>query len=110
LIIIEPSSLIRSGNSLEFAAGWLMRPPPPILKLLDHQKHPNKPLMLAEFGTARTGQPKWLLRAFRTIKTYSGIKAAIYWDNVNIRYNSDHILSEEGIKQLKEILKDPYFI
>jgi hypothetical protein len=74
------------------------------------EKHPNKPLMLAEFGTTRTDQPKWLLRAFRTLKSYSGIKAAIYWDNVNLRWNSDHILSEEGIKQLKEILKDPYFI
>jgi hypothetical protein len=74
------------------------------------KKHPNKPIILAEFGTARSGQPKWLLQAFQTIKSYSGIKAAIYWDNVNLKYNSNHNLSEEGIKQLKEILKDPYFI
>jgi len=74
------------------------------------ENHPNKPIMLSEFGTARTGQPKWLLQAFQTIKSYPGIKAAIYWDNINLTYNSDHTLSEEGIKQLEKILKDPYFI
>lgn len=74
------------------------------------KNHPNKPVMLSEFGTERSNQPKWLVRAFKTIKSYPGIKAAIYWDNINLFYDSDHTLTEDGINQLKEILKDPYFI
>jgi hypothetical protein len=74
-------------------------------------RYGNKPIMQAEFGTT-TGndQPKWLVKAFHTLKSKPGIKAAIYWDNTAVEIGDDHTLSEESIKTLKEIFKDPYWI
>ncbi len=67
--------------------------------------------MQAEFGTTiGRDQPKWLIEAFQTIKSKPGIKAAIYWDNAAIELGDDHTLSDESLKTLKEILKDPYWI
>jgi hypothetical protein len=74
----------------------------------------NKPLMLSECGTTiGEDQPKWLIDAFKTIKSMPGLKAVDFFDN---RYTDKsgwvdhHTLSLESLKTLKEILKDPYFI
>jgi hypothetical protein len=49
-----------------------------------------------------------------TIKSYPGIKAAIYWDNINLEFDDDHTLTAESMEILMEILrealKEPYFI
>jgi hypothetical protein len=74
-------------------------------------RYANKPIMQAEFGTTTDhNQPKWLLKAFQTIKSKQGIKAAIYWDNVATELGDDHTLTEESFKTLKDIFKDPYWI
>jgi hypothetical protein len=74
------------------------------------RKHQHKPIMLSEFGTTIAhDQQKWLIKAFETIKSMPGIKAATYWDNFLDNYD-DHTLSTESLNTLKEILKDPYFI
>lgn len=73
--------------------------------------HPQKPLMQTEFGkTKGSDQPRWFKNAFETIKSWPGMKAAIVWDNVNVGLGDDHTLSNESLKTLKEIVKDPYFI
>jgi hypothetical protein len=67
--------------------------------------------MQAEFGTTiGRDQPEWLIKAFQTIKSKPGIKAAIYWDKAAIQLGDDHTLSEESLKTLKQILEDAYFI
>jgi len=72
--------------------------------------HPEKPLMQAEFGRTKTKrQPRWIRRAYETIKSWSGMKAAIYWDSVNYSLGDDHTLSQESTKVLREVLEDPYF-
>jgi hypothetical protein len=72
--------------------------------------HPEKPLMQAEFGRTKTKrQPKWIRRAYETIKSWPGMKAAIYWDSTNYSLGDDHTLSKESTKVLKEVLEDPYF-
>ena len=74
--------------------------------------YPDKPIRVEEFGTTiGKDQPRWLRKAFETIKSTPGLKAAIYFDNVyNITFYDDHTLSRESMKTLKELLKDPYFI
>lgn len=75
------------------------------------QSHKDKPIMMAEFGhTNDHGQFPWLKEAFRTIKSWPGMKAAIFWNNINRELPDDHTLGDEGINVYKEIAKDPYFI
>jgi len=75
------------------------------------KQHPQKPLMQAEFGKSRTwDQPRWLIDAYKSIKTMPGMKAAIYYDNVTQSLNDDHTLSEKSLQTMKEIFKDPYWI
>jgi len=46
-----------------------------------HNNHPDKPIMQAEFGKTQTNdQPYWLKNAYKTIKSWPGMKAALYWD------------------------------
>ena len=74
-------------------------------------KHPNKPFILAEFGSQiGRDQPSWLRKALGTIKSLPGMKAAICWDVFDHNIGADMTLSEESIKVLREVLKDPYFI
>ena len=74
-------------------------------------KYKDKPIMLVEFGTTvGKDQPRWLRKAFETIKSKPGLKATIYWDNVCTHHIiDDHTLSQESMNTLKEIMKDPYF-
>jgi hypothetical protein len=73
--------------------------------------HKEKPIIIEEFGTTiGPDQPRWLKDAYNTIKSFKGIKAALYWDNVNTELGDDHTLSKKSLKTLKEIFKDPYFI
>lgn len=66
--------------------------------------------MLAEFGKTRgKGQSKWLKDAFEYIKSRTGIKAAIFWNNCN-SYEDDHTLTDKSFELYKEIMKDSYFI
>lgn len=75
------------------------------------RSHPNKPVMMAEFGkTKGRYQARWLKEAFETIKSWPGMKAAIFWDSKNWDLPDDHTLTEESKNVLKEILKDDYFI
>ena len=76
-----------------------------------HKNHRNKPIMQAEFAvTNNSSQPRWLMDAFKTIKSKPSIKAAIYWDNVTAHEQDDHTLSDRSLQALKEIFKDPYWI
>jgi hypothetical protein len=75
----------------------------------------DKPVMLAEFGsTIGSDQPRWISNAFKTIKSMPGIKAAIYFDNIftypGVSWSDNHELSEESLKTLREVFKDPYWI
>jgi beta-mannanase len=55
-----------------------------------HSRHPHKPIMMAEFGKSTdSGQPRWLRNAFKTIKSWSGMKAAIYWDSTDYQLHDD---------------------
>jgi hypothetical protein len=73
------------------------------------KNHSDKPIMQAEFGKSnRYDQPRWLIDAYKNIKTLPGIKAAIFWDNVSI--GDDHTLSEKSLQAMKEIFQDPYWI
>lgn len=76
------------------------------------KKYPNKPIMIEEFGTTLSeDQPHWLRKAFQTIKSKPGLKAAAYFDNLyNLAFIDDHALSEESIEILQEVFKDPYFM
>jgi len=74
-------------------------------------KHPDKPIMMAEFGkTWDKQQPKWIKNAYETIKSWPGMKAAIYWDSMNVELNDNHMLIKESHTVLQELFKDPYFI
>jgi len=69
--------------------------------------------MIEEFGTTiGKDQPRWLKKALKTIKSKPGIKATLYWDNMNDlpEILDDHRLSEESMMTLKELLKGSYFI
>jgi hypothetical protein len=77
--------------------------------------HKDKPIMIAEFGTTvGTDQPSWLIKAFKTIKSNPGIKAAIYYDNLftypGAEFSDNHSLSEESLSTLNEVFQDPYWI
>jgi hypothetical protein len=73
--------------------------------------HKDKPIMQAEFGSPiGRDQPKWLKKALGTLKSLPGMKAAICWDVFDHTIEEDMTLSEESIKALREVLKDPYFI
>jgi len=76
-----------------------------------HRSHPDKPIMQAEFGkTKGPSQAKWFKNAFETIKSWPEMKAAIVWDVYDIGLSDDANLSDDTLKMLGEILKDPYFI
>jgi len=73
--------------------------------------YPNKPVMLAEFATTvEQKQAEWVQKAYQSIKSKPGIKAAIYWDNKNWQLGDDHSLTTDSLETVKEILRDPYFI
>ncbi len=79
------------------------------------KNHPQKPIMLSQFGRATgSDQPRWLINAFRSIKTdFPAIKAAIHHDKNQKIVNrdwTDSTLSPESLQALKEIFKDPYWI
>lgn len=72
--------------------------------------YPEKPIMQAEFGkTKHKRQARWIKSAYETIKSWPGMKAAIYWDSVNYGLGDDYTLSGESSEVYKEIMKDPYF-
>lgn len=74
-------------------------------------EHPDKSIMFAEIGKTKDSyQQRWLSNAFRTIKLWPGIKAAIYWNSSNMGLGDNHHLSPESWETLEEILKDKYFI
>jgi hypothetical protein len=73
--------------------------------------HPSKPIMIAEMGkTCTNDQPNWYKKAFETIKSWPQIKAAIVWDVNDTRLRDDANLSDDTLKMLGQIFKDPYFI
>lgn len=73
--------------------------------------HPDKPVMIAEFGKTRDfSQSYWLKDAFKYIKNRPAIKGACYWDSVMEAIRDDHTLSEASFKVLDQVLKDPYFV
>jgi mannan endo-1,4-beta-mannosidase len=79
--------------------------------------HPQKPLMVSEFGrTPGEKQPSWLMDAYRSIKKdFPKIKAAIYYDNITATLSGrhtpqDHTLDEVSLSTLKNIFHDPYWI
>jgi hypothetical protein len=75
------------------------------------QNHKDKPIMMAEFAhTKDFGQLKWLKNSFSTIKSLPGMKAAIFWNNINPYLPDDHRLTEEGIKFYRELMNDSYFV
>jgi hypothetical protein len=77
------------------------------------KNHPQKPIMQAETGKSQMwDQSKWLIDAYKTIKSMPGLKAAIYWDNVTTISipADDKTLSDKSLQTLKEIFKDPYWI
>jgi len=81
------------------------------------RNHPNKPVMTAEFGkTNDRYQAAWLKDAFKTIRSWPGMKAAIFFNSSNPFYSTnpshwdDHTLSADSMKMYKTILQDPYFI
>ena len=83
-------------------------------------KHPDKPLMIAEVGsTVGRDQPDWIRKAFEYLKLNQGIKGITYWDSIwrsrtNGKLDNDkvdnHSLQPDSLLALQEILKDPYFI
>jgi len=78
-------------------------------------KHKDKPIMLSEFGTpSKNDQPKWIEKAFKTIKSKPGLKAVAYWDETYwhpvSRWVDDIRLSIESLGVLKQVLKDLYWI
>ena len=75
------------------------------------RNHPDKPIMMAEFGKTRgRDQEKWIRNAYKTIRSWPGMKAAIYWDSMNVELPDDHTLTEKSLQAQKEIFKDTYFI
>ena len=75
------------------------------------RNHKEKPVMMAEFGkTEDKRQPKWIRNAYETMKSWPGMKAAIYWDNMNWELRDDHMLSQESYQVLGGVFKDPYFV
>jgi hypothetical protein len=77
-----------------------------------HTNHRDKPIMHAETGRTRGyDQERWLIDAFRTIKSeMPELKAVVYWDNVTTTLNDDKTLSEDSLKVMKHIFQDPYWI
>jgi len=73
-----------------------------------YRNHREKPIMMAEFGKSKYGQAKWLKNAYEKIKSWPGMKAAIYWEIIESRVKSD--LTGKSIEVLKQKFKDPYFI
>ena len=78
------------------------------------RSHPDKPIMLSEFGKTRTsGQAAWLENAFATIKSWPGIKAVNYWNNTYIRWGKnvdDHTLGLKGMEVYRRIMNEGYFL
>lgn len=79
------------------------------------KKHPQKPIMQSQFGKSNGhDQSKWLIKAYRSIKTdFPAIKAAIYYDSNNKIVDptwTDATLTPKSLETLKEIFKDPYWI
>jgi len=75
------------------------------------KKHPQKPIMVESFAvTNNYSQPRWLKHAYSSIKNdFPLVKGAIYWDNT-WTLTGDHRLNSNGLKALKEIFKDPYWL
>jgi len=77
------------------------------------KNHPDKPIMQAETGKSQMwDQPRWLVDAYKTIKSMPELKAVIYWDNVTTISvpPDDKTLSDKSLQTMKEIFKDPYWI
>jgi hypothetical protein len=68
-------------------------------------------------------QPKWIEEAFSYIQSQPSVKAAIYWDNVNLLTSTqdwslpesqqrghDNRLSQPSLLKLREVFGDPYFV
>jgi hypothetical protein len=79
-----------------------------------HKYHKDKPIIHAETGKTRGyNQTRWLIDAFRTIKSeMPELKAWVYWDNdTAISDPVDYkTLSEDSLQIMKEIFRDPYWI
>lgn len=74
-------------------------------------KHRNKPIMMAEFAkTYGSYQARWLKKAFKTIKSCPGMKAAVFWNNYHLWIDDLHTLTDNSFGVYKEIMKDPHFI
>jgi len=90
-------------------------------------EHPDKPIIQSEFGVYRGSsqkrngkqvgkdndlQSKWLKDAFKTIQSWSGIKAAIYSNQTTFISNihEDHTLDKKSRAVFKEILNNGYFV
>jgi len=75
------------------------------------KNHRNKPIMQSEFGVTNDGaQPRWLLDAYKTIKSMPAMKAAIFWDHEEGKERDDHTLSKKSLQAMKDIFKDSYWI
>jgi len=75
------------------------------------KRHPTKPIILAEFGkTVGSDQALWIRDAYNTIRSISGLKGAIYFDNVNYEEHDDHRLTSDVLAELREILADSHYI
>ena len=74
--------------------------------------HKDKPIMHAETGRTRGyDQERWLIDAFRTIKSeMPALKAVIYYDNITLSLGDDKTLSEDSLHVMREIFRDPYWI
>jgi len=72
--------------------------------------HPDKSVMMSEFArTQGLGQDRWLRNAFKTIKSWPGMKAAIFFNNTHISGDNHH-LTAKSFEVYREIMKDTYFI
>jgi hypothetical protein len=78
-----------------------------------HRNHPEKPMMVSEFGrTPGDEQQPWLTDAYARIKAdFPPLKAAIYYDNITRVYGGqDHTLDAHSLRTLREVFADPYWI
>lgn len=72
---------------------------------------PAKPVMMSAFGrTWGARQPQWIEDAYRRIRFWNGMKAAVYWDSVSPEWEDIHSLRAESLFLLRKLPTDPYFI
>jgi len=75
------------------------------------KNHPSKPIMMAEYGkTWDKNQARWLDRSFETIKSWPGMKAIMYWNNINYSIKDDHSLNPESRKIFQKHMDQGYFL